>query len=226
MKTDLKDRGILALSGGLDSCVCAAIASQNYTLSALHVSYGQRTEVREVQSFHAICDHYGISDRLIMDMRHLVEIGGSSLTDRDEPVPVDGIENGVVPSTYVPFRNANILSAAVSWAEVLGATRIFIGVNEMDSSGYPDCTQEFIRRFNAAVDAGTRPETRIEITAPLMEMGKREIVIAGTHLNAPFEKSWSCYTGAETACSVCDSCRLRLKGFLDAGIKDPLPYEK
>jgi len=222
-KHEIKKTAIIALSGGLDSCVTAAMANLEYRLAAIHFRYGQRTEERELQAFHDISDYYGIKERLVIKMDHLAVIGGSSLTDLSEDIPVTGIESGV-PSTYVPFRNANILSAAVSWAEVIGAFRVFIGINQVDSSGYPDCSKSFLDVFNRAVDAGTRPETNISITAPLLDLTKTDIVRRGIELEAPLEKSWSCYQGLEEACGICDSCRLRLAGFAGAGVKDPLTY--
>ena len=215
---------VVLVSGGLDSCVCLAEAQRRFTTAALHANYGQRTEARELRAFQAIADHYGISRRLVTDIGFLKEIGGSSLVDPSLPLS-EGLPTGsTVPLTYVPFRNAHLLSVGVSWAEVLGAEVLFIGAVEEDSSGYPDCTAEFFRRFGAAVDVGTRPETRIAIQTPLIHLTKADIVKRGIALGAPLQLTWSCYQGDEVACGVCESCRLRLRGFAEAGLDDPLPY--
>ena len=217
---------VVLVSGGLDSCVCLAEAQRRFTTAALHANYGQRTEARELRAFQAIADHYGISRRLVADIGFWKEIGGSSLVDPSLPLP-EGLPTGsTVPLTYVPFRNAHLLSVGVSWAEVLGAEVLFIGAVEEDSSGYPDCTAEFFRRFGAAVDAGTRPETRIAILTPLIHLTKADIVKRGIALGAPLQLTWSCYQGDEVACGVCESCRLRLRGFARAGMKDPIPYRR
>jgi 7-cyano-7-deazaguanine synthase len=217
---------VVLVSGGLDSCVCLAEASREFDLAALHVHYGQRTAERERRAFHAITDHYGISQRLVADLGFLREIGGSSLVDSSRPVE-EGLPRGTgVPSTYVPFRNAHILSLGVSWAEVLGARALFIGAVEEDSSGYPDCREEFYRCFAAAMAVGTRPETDIEIRTPLIHATKADIVKRGIELGAPLHLTWSCYTGMDRACGRCESCRLRLQGFAAAGVADPLPYEE
>jgi 7-cyano-7-deazaguanine synthase len=224
------DRGTLAvvlLSGGMDSCVCAALAARDHRVAAVHVSYGQRTEQRERRSFESICDRLAIRDRLLVRNEALRAIGGSALTDERIAVPqthaIDATLSLGVPVTYVPFRNAHFLSVAVSWAEVLGAEKIYIGAVEPDSSGYPDCRPEYYRAFNQVVKAGTRDGT-IQIVTPLIAMHKREIVTLGLELNAPFDLTWSCYQREDRACGICDSCVLRLRAFRDAGAEDPIPY--
>jgi 7-cyano-7-deazaguanine synthase len=220
-----KDTAVILVSGGMDSCVTAAAALEQYLPAFLHVNYGQRTEARELTAFNALADHYRVERKLIVSFDHLRAIGGSALTDKGIPVPVSGQSSSAVPATYVPFRNAHLLSIAVSWAEVIGAVKIFIGAVEEDGSGYPDCRESFYRAFNAAIELGTKPETRIEIVAPLIHLTKPEIVRKGVALRAPFHLTWSCYQNSDRACGVCESCALRLKGFHGAGVEDPIPYE-
>ena len=222
---------MVLLSGGMDSAVCAALGVRDTEAAALHVSYGQRTEERERRSFEQICDRLGIRRRLALRNEVLSRVGGSALTDKSIAVPeVQGAKDqakigvGEIPVTYVPFRNAHFLAAAVSWAEVLGATRVYIGAVEQDSSGYPDCRPAYYRAFNEVVKAGTR-EGKIEIVTPLIAMRKGEIVELGMELKAPFELTWSCYTREDRACGVCESCLLRLRAFAEAGAEDPIPYE-
>lgn len=224
-----KELAVVLVSGGMDSCVAASLAAQTCRLALLHVNYGQRTEARELRAFHGIADALGVETRLVVSIEHLRVIGGSSLTNSELAMPLprpsaDASARSAVPSTYVPFRNAHLLAIAVSWAEVIGATRIFIGAVEEDSSGYPDCREVFYRAFNAAIDLGTRPETRIAIETPLIHMKKSAIVQTGIALNAPLHLSWSCYQNSEKACGRCESCLLRLKGFREAGATDPIPY--
>jgi 7-cyano-7-deazaguanine synthase len=208
----------------MDSAVCAALAVRDHDVAAVHVSYGQRTEDRERRSFVAICDRLGIRDRLIVRDEALRAIGGSALTDPSIQVP-DAKEVGrEVPVTYVPFRNAHFLSVAVSWAEVLGAEKVYIGAVEPDSSGYPDCRPAYYRAFNEVIKAGTK-EGRIEIVTPLIAMHKAEIVTLGLELGTPFDLTWSCYRHQDRACGVCDSCVLRLRAFQQAGVPDPIAYE-
>jgi len=216
---------IVLVSGGLDSAVCLAGAVREYDTAALHINYGQRTEARELQAFNELADHYGITRRLVADISYLKVIGGSSLVDRDMAVEtgLPGEQDGV-PSTYVPFRNAHILCVGVSWAEVIGAEALFIGAVEEDSSGYPDCREEFYQRFAGAVAVGTKPDTHIAIKTPLIHLDKAAIVRLGTELQAPLHLTWSCYTDSEEACGECESCRLRLRGFAAAGRIDPIRY--
>jgi 7-cyano-7-deazaguanine synthase len=229
MNTDL---AIVLVSGGMDSCVTAAMAAQTFRLAFLHVNYGQRTEGRELRAFNELADHFHAEKRLVVSIEHLKVIGGSSLTDTGIPVPeADSSQSAIrnpqsaIPSTYVPFRNAHLLAIAVSWSEVIGAKRIFIGAVEEDSSGYPDCREVFYQAFNRVIETGTRPETLVEIVTPLIHLKKSEIVRKGLALGAPFELTWSCYQGSDKACGRCESCALRLKGFREAGVKDPIPYE-
>jgi len=211
----------------MDSCVTAAIArGENDELAFLHVSYGQRTEVRERKAFNDIADFYGVEQRLDISIEHLAKIGGSSLTDKNIEVSEADLESKEIPTSYVPFRNANMLSIAVSWAEVIGASAIYIGAVAEDSSGYPDCRPEFYQAFQKAIDAGTKPETHIEVRTPIIYLTKAEIVKKGIELNAPLHLSWSCYSSEDLACGTCDSCALRLRGFEQAGAKDPIAYAK
>ncbi|MBC8044779.1 MAG: 7-cyano-7-deazaguanine synthase QueC [Rhizobacter sp.] len=218
-------KAIVLLSGGMDSLVSTAIARhQGIDLAALHLNYGQRTEARELAAFTAIADHYQIAARLVVDATHLSKIGGSSLTDKTISVSKADLWNEDIPSSYVPFRNANILAMAVSWAEVIGATKIFIGAVEEDSSGYPDCRKEFYDAYNQVIRLGTKPSTDIEIITPVIEMKKHQIIEVGITLGAPFELSWSCYERSDRACGVCDSCALRLRAFEQTGLRDPIEY--
>jgi 7-cyano-7-deazaguanine synthase len=218
-----RTRAVVLLSGGMDSCVCAALAARDHNPAAVHVSYGQRTEDRERRSFESICDRLGIRDRLVVRNNALRAIGGSALTDSSIAVPESHTVGAGVPVTYVPFRNAHFLAVAVSWAEVLGAEKVYIGAVEPDSSGYPDCRPEYYRAFNEVVKTGTK-EGSIRIATPLIAMHKAEIVRLGLELNAPFDLTWSCYQREDRACGSCDSCVLRLRAFREAGAEDPIPY--
>jgi 7-cyano-7-deazaguanine synthase len=220
-----KEIAVVAVSGGMDSCVTAAIANEKFELAFAHINYGQRTENRELKSFNYIADFYNVNKRLIIDFTHLSKIGGSSLTDRNIEVTKADLANKEIPSSYVPFRNANILSACTSWAEVLSASTIFIGAVYEDSSGYPDCRPTFFSAFERMIDEGTRPGTKIKIETPIINLSKAEIVKKGIGLNAPLELTWSCYQNEEEACGECDSCALRLRGFQQAGVEDPIPYK-
>src|SRR5215475_8692894 len=208
----------------MDSCVCAALAAREGGAAALHVSYGQTTEERERRAFERICDRLGLAPRLALRNESLSIVGGSALTDPSIPVPEAREQIGAgVPITYVPFRNAHFLAAAVSWAEILEAEKIYIGAVEQDSSGYPDCRPEYYRAFNQVVKAGTR-EGKIEVVTPLIGMRKAEIVKLGLQLGAPFDLTWSCYSREDKACGVCESCVLRCRAFAEAGAADPIPY--
>ncbi|MGH9726994.1 MAG: 7-cyano-7-deazaguanine synthase QueC [Candidatus Acidiferrales bacterium] len=225
MMTSGRPKAIVLLSGGMDSCVTTAIANETHSLAALHASYGQRTEQRERRAFENIADFYGVRERLVVRLDSLAEIGGSALTDQRIAVPENSPENpATIPVTYVPFRNAHFLSAAVSWAEVIGATAIYIGAVHEDSSGYPDCRPEYYEAFAEVIRTGTRPETRIEIVTPVIHMRKSQIVRKGVELGSPLEYTWSCYQSDDEACGVCDSCRLRLRAFSEAGCTDPIAY--
>jgi len=211
---DGKHRAVVLLSGGMDSCVCAALARRDYATAAVHISYGQRTEQRERLAFDRVCERLGISDRLVARNEALRAVGGSALTDPRIAVPEAAEIGREVPVTYVPFRNAHLLAVAVSWAEVLGAEKIYIGAVEQDSSGYPDCRPAYYRAYNEV----------IKIVTPLIGMRKSEIVRLGLELNAPFDLTWSCYSREDSACGVCDSCVLRLQAFHQVGAADPIPY--
>jgi 7-cyano-7-deazaguanine synthase len=222
-----KPKGIVLLSGGMDSCVTAAIANQTHQLALLHASYGQRTESRERRAFDEIADFYGVTERLVVRFDVFRQIGGSALTDQKIAVPATGealTAQAEIPVTYVPFRNAHFLSAAVSWAEVIGATAIFIGAVAEDSSGYPDCRPSYYRAFEQVIQEGTRPETDIRIVTSVIGMRKSEIVRRGIELGAPLDRTWSCYQFDDEACGTCDSCRLRLRAFAEAGSQDPIAY--
>ena len=224
--TTSKPLAVILASGGMDSCVTTAIANLEYRLAMLHVAYGQRTEARELQSFNALADFYRAEHRLVCRLDHWRQIGGSCLTDHALAVEPADLDRKDIPSSYVPFRNAHFLSIAVSWGEVLGARKIFIGAVEEDSSGYPDCRPAYYEAFNRVIAAGTKPETQLEIVTPVIRMRKSEIVRRGIELGAPFANTWSCYQAEDAACGVCDSCALRLRAFAEAGIEDPIPYAR
>jgi 7-cyano-7-deazaguanine synthase len=215
---------IILASGGMDSCVTTAIANIDYRLAMLHVGYGQRTEARELRAFNAVADFYEAEHRMACRLDHLRQIGGSSLTDLKIAVETANLDRQDIPSSYVPFRNAHFISVAVSWGEVLGAKKIFVGAVAEDSSGYPDCRPEYYAAFNRVIAIGTKPETQLEIVTPVIHLRKSEIVRRGRELGAPFELTWSCYQGQDAACGVCDSCALRLRAFDEAGLDDPIPY--
>ncbi len=227
-QNESKERAIVCLSGGMDSTVCAAIAAQTYELGALHVSYGQRTEARELEAARAVAAALGIARFLHLEMDLFRRIGGSALTDASIAVPetkagAELASGAEIPVTYVPFRNAHFLSAAVSWAEVLGARTILIGAVEQDSSGYPDCRPEYYQAFQRLIDLGTRNRD-IKVETPLIHLRKSAIVKLGVEAGAPLDVTWSCYQGHKQACGVCDSCLLRLRAFAEAGFEDRLPY--
>ena len=216
---------VCLVSGGMDSCVTAAIAhAENDDLAFLHVSYGQPTEDRERRAFEELADHFNAAFRLAVSLDHLTRIGGSSLTDRSIPVSRGNADAPGIPSSYVPFRNAHFLSIATSWAEVIGAQRVYIGAVAEDSSGYPDCRPEFYESFQRVIEVGTKPETQLEIRTPVICLRKAEIIKTGISLGAPLNLTWSCYRESEQACGECDSCLLRLRAFREAGITDPIPY--
>jgi 7-cyano-7-deazaguanine synthase len=222
---DRSELAICLVSGGMDSCVTAAIANEeNDELAFLHVSYGQRTEQREREAFEALADYYDVTLRLVISLEHLARIGGSSLTDSSIAVTPADLTSRSIPSSYVPFRNAHLLSAAASWAEVIGASAIYIGAVAEDSSGYPDCRPEFYAAFQNAINLGTKPKTNITIRTPVIHLRKSEIVRKGLELGAPLQLTWSCYQATDRACGNCDSCALRLRAFREAGESDPIPY--
>jgi 7-cyano-7-deazaguanine synthase len=222
---DPESLAVCLVSGGMDSCVTAAIArAENAELAFLHVSYGQRTEAREHRAFVELADRFAVTRRLAVSIESLKAIGGSSLTDANLPVTEANLAAREIPTSYVPFRNAHLLAIATSWAETIRARRIYIGAVAEDSSGYPDCRPEFYQAFQLAIDAGTRPETKIEIVTPVIDLSKADIVRRGLELGAPLELTWSCYTAEDRACGRCDSCALRLRAFREAGTSDPIPY--
>jgi 7-cyano-7-deazaguanine synthase len=237
-----QSKGVVLLSGGMDSCVTAAIARERHgaaNIAVLHAGYGQRTQKRELRAFTEIADFYGIRERLVVQLEHFRAIGASALTDERIAVPENmlsepgGTERAgekdqpsAIPVTYVPFRNAHFLSVAVSWAEALGAEAVYIGAVAEDSSGYPDCRPEYYRTFQELVCVGTRPETKIEIATPVITMKKNEIIRRGVQLGAPLHLTWSCYQSEDAACGVCDSCVLRLRAFAEAGVPDPIAYRR
>lgn len=224
--SDTRRVAVVLVSGGMDSCVTAAIAAaESDELAFLHISYGQRTEARERRAFNDIADHFGVAKRLDVSIEYLAKIGGSSLTDAGIAVTDADLDSTEIPTSYVPFRNANMLSIATSWAEVLGATSIYIGAVAEDSSGYPDCRPEFYETFQQTINTGTKPDTHIEIRTPIIHLSKAQIVKKGIELGAPFHLTWSCYRNETLACGTCDSCALRLRGFEQAGIKDPISYQ-
>jgi len=227
-------KAVVLLSGGMDSCVCTAIALERHgagNVALLHAMYGQRTEKRERQAFEEIADFYRVRERLVVKLDHFRAIGGSALTDKEIRVPENelgamGPGMSTIPVTYVPFRNAHFLSVGVSWAEAIGAGAIYIGAVAEDSSGYPDCRPEYYRAFQELIRVGTKPETEIEMVTPVISLKKSEIIQRGQELGAPLELTWSCYQGEELACGKCDSCLLRLRAFAEAGIADPIPYRE
>jgi len=226
-------KAVVLLSGGMDSCVAAAMALERHgagNVAALHAKYGQRTQQREYRAFKEIAEFYGIVRQLVVQLEHFRAIGGSALTDKNIAVPEDklgaGAKESSIPVTYVPFRNAHFLSVAVSWAEAIGAEEVYIGAVAEDSSGYPDCRPEYYRAFQELVRAGTRPETKIEIVTSVITMKKSEIVRRGLELGAPLHLTWSCYQSEDAACGACDSCLLRLRAFAEAGVPDAIPYRR
>jgi 7-cyano-7-deazaguanine synthase len=241
---ELEAKAVVLLSGGMDSCVCTAMARERHgagNIALLHAGYGQRTQKRERRAFEDIADFYDVRQRLVVQLDHFRAIGGSALTDANIAVPENelggtaepasgtarggsGAQESAIPVTYVPFRNAHFLSVAVSWAEAIGAGAIYIGAVAEDSSGYPDCRPEYYRVFQELIRVGTRPETHIEIVTPVITLKKSEIIRRGLELGAPLQLTWSCYQGEAEACGVCDSCLLRLRAFAEAGVADPIPY--
>ncbi len=223
--TTTKPKAVVLMSGGMDSTVCAAIAqADGFDIAALHINYGQRTQQRELRAFYDILQFYGFDKYLISDISHLAAIGGNCLTDSSIAVPKYDLHRKEAPISYVPFRNANILAIAVSWAEVIEASAIYIGAVEEDSSGYPDCRKVFFEAFERMVATGVKPDVQISIRTPVIDMSKAGIVKRGVEIGVPFHLTWSCYQSEDRACGECDSCALRLRGFSQAGVSDPIPY--
>ena len=221
----MNKKAICILSGGMDSTLASYMAKNDgYEIIAVHFNYGQRTQDRELKAFRDICDDLKILEKYEIDIPFFTQIGASALTDKTIDVPTGGIEAGV-PITYVPFRNGIFLSITAAIAEKEGATAMYIGVVQEDSSGYPDCTDEFITKMEKAINQGTKEETKIEILTPLVHLSKAQIVQEAIKLNVPLEHTWSCYKEEKEACGVCDSCRLRLNGFRIANQIDPIPYK-
>ncbi len=219
-------RVVVLLSGGMDSCVTAALAAQTYEVYALHASYGQRTQERERKAFREVANSIGAAKTMEVDLGVLAQIGTSSLVDSSQPVPVAEPLRGEIPSTYVPFRNGVLLAVAAAWAESVGANKIFIGAVAPDTpQGYPDTTRVFFDAFERAIALGTKPETEISIEAPLVNMSKTEAVKKGMEIGAPLELTWSCYRDGDSACGVCLSCKSRIKAFSEAGVRDPVEYK-
>lgn len=220
-----KEKAVVLVSGGMDSALTAAIASQKYELLFLHADYGQRTQSRELKAFSDLARHFKVNKQLKVNLSHFKNIGASSITDKHIEVEKANLKSKKIPSSYVPFRNANLLAAAVSWAEAEGARRIYIGAVEEDSSGYPDCRRVFFDSFEEMISKGTKPGNKISIITPLIRMSKKQIVLKSIRLNVPIELTWSCYKSSKKACGECDSCALRLRGFQQAGVEDRIPYK-
>jgi len=226
MSNKSDELAVVLVSGGMDSLVCTALANEDHkNLALLHLNYGQKTEDKELDCFKQIAKHYNVEHTKTIDVSFLKQIGGSSLTDQNIEVKKFKGESEQIPDSYVPFRNTHLVSMAVSWAEVIGATKIYIGAVAEDSSGYPDCRPSYYKALNALIKEGTK-DGNIEVITPLIHYKKEEIVLKAIELNAPLEKSWSCYGSSAKACGVCDSCALRLRGFQKAGVKDPIEYNQ
>jgi 7-cyano-7-deazaguanine synthase len=220
-------KAVCLLSGGMDSATLVYLArDRGYQLFCLHFNYGQRTERRERDSARKIAELAGAEDLVEIDLTYLTRFGGSSLTDRRLPVDRYHDESRGIPNTYVPFRNANLLSIATSYAEASGADAVFIGVQSQDYSGYPDCRPQFIEAFQQLVNVGTRDETCIRIVAPFLSMNKQDIIRLGMSLGVPYQYTWSCYQSEERACGVCGACHFRRTAFESLGFEDPIPYEE
>jgi 7-cyano-7-deazaguanine synthase len=220
---------VVMLSGGMDSLTAAGVAMrEGYDLALIHFNYGQRTEEAELRAFKRIAQFFNVvpERQLVVHTNFFTQIGGSALTESSLAVPKADLHSTTIPITYVPFRNAVLLSMAVGWAETLGAHAVYYGAVSADSSGYPDCRPSFVEAFNRVVSEGTRPEITIQVKAPLVNMTKPEIVELANYIGLPLEHTWSCYSRNDVACGTCDSCALRLRGFEQAGIPDPIRYAK
>ncbi|WP_304543745.1 7-cyano-7-deazaguanine synthase QueC [Sulfurimonas microaerophilic] len=223
MKETIK-KAVCIMSGGMDSTLAAyMMKKEGYEIVGVHFNYDQRTQAKELECFEAIAKELDVQEKYVLDLDFFAKLGASALTDKNIDVPTSGIEEGV-PVTYVPFRNGIFLSMAAAIAEKEGASVIAIGVVEEDSSGYPDCRENYIEAMQKAINLGTKDETNIEIKMPLVHLKKSEIVQEAVNLGVALELTWSCYKNEDAACGVCDSCRLRLNGFLKAGVTDPIKY--
>ncbi|QDX41799.1 7-cyano-7-deazaguanine synthase QueC [Salarchaeum sp. JOR-1] len=222
-----RPRAVVLASGGMDSATAAAVAQDaGYDLYLLHTSYGQQTESKELECAKAQAEAFDAADFLHLTTDHLSKIGSSSLTDDEMEVEDADLEGDEIPSSYVPFRNANLLSMATSYAEAKECDAVFIGAHTEDFSGYPDCRPEFFEAFQQVVDVGTKPETEISIEAPFDEWSKTDIAERGLELDVPYEHTWSCYREEEPACGTCDACAFRLQAFQNLGERDPIDYAK
>lgn len=227
MANNFNKKAVVILSGGMDSTLSSYIAKKSgYELIAVHFNYGQRTQTKELKAFRDICEKLNVLNKYEIDIPFFTQIGASALTDKSIEVPINGIEKGIIPITYVPFRNGIFLSIASAIAEKESASAMYIGVVQEDSSGYPDCTNSFINSIQKAINEGTKDSTKIEIITPLVDLSKAQIVEEAIKLNVPLELTWSCYKEEDEACGVCDSCRLRLNGFNEANSKDPIKYKE
>ena len=217
-------KAVCVMSGGMDSTLAAYMMKKDgYEIIAVHFNYDQRTQAKELDCFYEICEDLKVEEKYVLDLDFFKQLGASALTDKNIEVPTNGVEEGV-PVTYVPFRNGIFLSMAAAIAEKEGAEAIVIGVVEEDSSGYPDCRESYIQSMQESINLGTKDETKINIKMPLVHLQKSQIVQKSLDLEVPLHLTWSCYKNEDSACGVCDSCRLRLNGFEKAGVKDPITY--
>jgi 7-cyano-7-deazaguanine synthase len=219
-------KAVCLLSGGMDSSTIAYLArNEGYDILALHLNYGQRTEEKERACARKIAGMLDAKDFVEVDVGYFSRFGSSSLTD--PKIAVEGFDpaRAHVPNTYVPFRNANLLSIATSYAESRNADAIFIGVQSLDYSGYPDCRPQFIDAFQRVIDLGTKDTTHISLNTPFITMTKADILRVGLALGVPYKDTWSCYRNNTKACGTCGSCHFRKEAFAQVGIPDPIEYE-
>jgi len=223
--TDDQGSAVVLVSGGMDSATAAFEAKhRGYDLYFLHTTYGQQTADKESECAQQLADYMDVADFLHIETDHLARIGASSLTDDSIDIEEEDLDSDEIPSSYVPFRNANLLSMATSYAEANDCSSIFIGAHSEDYSGYPDCRPEFFNAFQQVIEVGTKPETSIELVAPFVDWSKTGITERGLNLDVPYELTWSCYREEAPACGTCDACAYRLKAFQEAGVKDPIEY--
>lgn len=222
---DKHKRAVVLASGGMDSATAAFEArEQGYDLYFLHTSYGQNTETKEFECAQQQAEYLDVEDFLHVETEHLIHIGASSLTDEEIEVKEAELESDEVPSSYVPFRNANLLSMAVSYAEANDCNAVFMAAHSEDFSGYPDCRPAFFEAFQQVIDVGTKGETAIELVAPFVEWSKTDIVKRGLELDVPYDITWSCYRDEAPACGTCDACAFRLQAFRNVETTDPIEY--